>query len=125
MMAGPISLWGTENAPCQLFHNKGDGTFEDVAHRAGVDHVRFTKGVVAGDYDNDGYPDLYVSNLGTENFLYHNNRNGTFSDVAQRLQVGKPLASFAVWFFDYDNDGWLDRLLPVFLRLSKRWRSVI
>ena len=46
---------GNENAPCQLFRNKGDGTFEDVAHRAGVDQVRFTKGVVAGDYDNDGY----------------------------------------------------------------------
>src|SRR5207247_1674767 len=106
---GNIDLFvGNESAPSQLFHNNGDGTFADVAHKAGVDRVAFTKGVVAGDYDNDGYPDLYVSNMGEENFLYHNNRNGTFTDVARQLHVEKPIWSFPVWFFDYDNDGWLD-----------------
>jgi hypothetical protein len=105
-----------ENAPCQLFRNRGDGTFEDVAHRAGVDQVRFTKGVVAGDYDNDGYPDFYVSNGGDDNFLYHNNRDGTFTDVARQLGVEKPSLSFATWFFDYDNDGSLDLFVTSFLQ---------
>ena len=101
-------LVGNENAPSQLFHNNQDGTFTDVARVAGVDRVRFTKGAAWGDYDNDGYPDLYVSNEGQLNFLYHNNRNGTFTDLAERLGVQKPVWSFPVWFFDYDNDGWLD-----------------
>ncbi len=114
---GNIDLFvGNENAPSQLYHNNGDGTFTDVAHHAGVDRVKFTKGVVAGDYDNDGYPDFYVSNGGDENFLYHNNRDGTFTDVAGKLHVGKPLMSFAVWFFDYNNDGWLDLFVTSFLQ---------
>ena len=107
---------GNENAPAQLFHNKGDGTFEDVGHRAGIDKVRFTKGVTADDYDNDGYPDFYVSNGGDENFLYHNNHDGTFTDVAKQLGVEKPLISFATWFFDYDNDGWPDLFVTSFLQ---------
>ncbi|MFN8007384.1 MAG: CRTAC1 family protein [Terriglobia bacterium] len=107
---------GNENAPCQLFHNKGDGTFEEVAHQAGVDQVRFTKGVTAEDYDNDGFPDFYVSNGGDENFLYHNNHDGTFTDVARKLGVEKPLLSFAAWFFDYDNDGWPDLFVTSFLQ---------
>jgi hypothetical protein len=107
---------GNENAPAQLFHNKGDGTFEDVGHQAGIDEVRFTKGVTADDYDNDGYPDFYVSNGGDENFLYHNNHDGTFADVARQLGVEKPLVSFATWFFDYDNDGWLDLFVTSFLQ---------
>jgi tetratricopeptide (TPR) repeat protein len=106
---GNVDLFvGNEFSPSQLFHNNGDGTFTDVAHPAGVDRSAFTKGVAAGDYDNDGYPDLYVSNMGEENFLYHNNRNGTFTDVARQLHVEKPIWSFPVWFFDYDNDGALD-----------------
>jgi hypothetical protein len=99
---------GVEYAPCQLFHNNGDGTFRDVAHSAGVDRIAFTKAVTAGDYDNDGYPDIYVSNYGQANFLYHNNGDGTFTDVAPRMHVEKPIYSFPSWFFDYDNDGWLD-----------------
>ena len=106
---GNLDLFvGNEAAPAQLFRNNGDGTFSDVAHAAGVDSIAFTKGVVAGDYDNDGYPDLYVSNMGGTNFLYHNNRDGTFTDVGRELHVDRPISSFAVWFFDYDNDGWLD-----------------
>jgi tetratricopeptide (TPR) repeat protein len=106
---------GHELEPSQLFHNKGDGTFEDVARAAGVDKIAFTKGANWGDYDNDGYPDLYVSNFGEDNFLYHNNRNGTFTDVAKPLRVEKPLMSFPCWFFDYDNDGLLDIFVASFM----------
>lgn len=104
-----------ELAACQLFHNNGDGTFTDVSHSAGVDRVALSKAVVAGDYDGDGYPDFYVSNYGGENFLYHNNRNGTFTDVAKQLHVEKPIFSFPAWFFDYDNDGWLDIFVASFV----------
>jgi tetratricopeptide (TPR) repeat protein len=99
---------GNENVPSQIFHNKGDGTFEDISHAAGIDKIAYTKGVVAADYDKDGYPDFYVSNYGGANFLYHNNHNLTFTDVARQASVQAPFLSFATWFFDYDNDGWPD-----------------
>ena len=99
---------GNENSPAQLFHNKGDGTFEDVAATARVNRTAYSKGVTAGDYDNDGWPDLYVSNLGGGNFLYRNNRDGTFSELATAAGVAGPGRGFATWFFDYDNDGWQD-----------------
>ena len=96
------------NFPSQLFDNNGDGTFTDIAASAGVTNNRYCKGVAGGDFDNDGDLDLYVSNLGV-NRLYRNNGNGTFSDVARRAGVMEPDGrSFAPWFFDYDNDGWLD-----------------
>ena len=94
-----------ENAPSQLFLNKGDGTFEDISHRAGIDKTAFSKAVVSADYDNDGYPDFYVSNFNGPNFLYHNNGNLTFTEVAAQAGVQAPWMSFAAWFFDYDNDG--------------------
>jgi tetratricopeptide (TPR) repeat protein len=99
---------GNESGPSHLFRNRGDGTFEDISHSAGVDRVAYTKGIVAADYDNDGYVDFYVSNLNGDNFLYHNNRNRTFTEVAKQAGVQKPWQSFAAWFFDYDNDGWPD-----------------
>ncbi len=99
---------GNENKPSQLFHNRGDGTFEDISHAAGIDRIAFTKGVVAADYDNDGYVDFYVSNLNGDNFLFHNNHDKTFTEVARQAGVQKPWQSFAAWFFDYDNDGWPD-----------------
>jgi FG-GAP-like repeat/PPIC-type PPIASE domain/ASPIC and UnbV len=99
---------GNENAPSQLFRNKGDGTFEEISHAAGIDKTAFTKGVVAADYDKDGYVDFYVSNFEGANFLYHNNHNLTFTDVAKQAGVQEPYISFAAWFFDYDNDGWPD-----------------
>jgi hypothetical protein len=106
---GFIDLFvGSESGPAQLYHNKGDGTFEDIAHAAGVDRTAFTKAVVAGDYDNDGYVDFYLSNYNGNNFLYHNNRDRTFSEVAGPAGVQDPWASFPAWFFDYDNDGWPD-----------------
>jgi hypothetical protein len=92
----------------RLYHNRGDGTFENVAVAAGVTNDRFGKGVAWGDYDDDGRPDLYVSNIGQPNRLYHNQGDGTFVDVAAVLKVPGPGHSFACWFWDYDNDGRLD-----------------
>src|SRR5690606_2456050 len=77
---------GNERSPSQLFRNRGDGTFEDVSVRAGVARTSYTKGVAAGDYDNDGFADLYVSNYGETNFLYRNNGDGTFTDVTGRSE---------------------------------------
>jgi len=99
---------GNEQGPSRLFHNKGDGTFENIATAAGVDRVAFSKGVVAADYDNDGFVDFYVSNLGGNNFLYHNNHDRTFTEVGKQAGVQAPWMSFATWFFDYDNDGFPD-----------------
>jgi len=96
------------DAACQLFCNMGDGRYRDVAHEAGVTNGRFTKRVIWGDYDRDRLPDLYVSNLGSPNRLYHNNGDGSFRDAAPRLGVTRPDSSFATWFWDFDNDGSLD-----------------
>jgi hypothetical protein len=94
--------------PSRLFHNRGDGTFEEVAEKAGVENFRMAKGVAWGDFDGDGWPDLFVSNIGP-NRLYRNNRDGTFTDVAVAAGVvGGDVRHFAAWFFDYDNDGRLD-----------------
>ena len=106
---------GHEEAPSSLFRNVGNGTFVDVAKAAGVDRTAFTKGAAWGDFDNDRYPDLYVSNYVGENFLYHNERNGTFTERAKALGVEKPVMSFTTWFFDYDNDGWLDLFVTDFV----------
>jgi hypothetical protein len=105
---------GHELTPSQLFRNRGDGTFEDVSARAGVGRTAFTKGAAWGDYDKDGDPDLYVSNVRGDNFLYRNDR-GTFTEVAAALGVQKPSMSFPTWFFDYDNDGWPDIFVASFL----------
>lgn len=94
--------------PSQLFRNNGEGTFTDVSRDAGVKNERYCKGSVWGDYDGDGDPDLYVSNFGADNRMYRNNGDGTFTDVAAQLQVSEPVPSFATWFWDYNNDGWLD-----------------
>ena len=99
---------GNENAPSQLFRNRGDGTFEDISESAGVNQSAFTKAVVAADYDKDGYVDFFVSNHNGNNFLYHNNHNRTFTEVAKQAGVQAPWRSFGAWFFDYDNDGWPD-----------------
>jgi hypothetical protein len=106
---------GNENGPAQLFRNSGDGTFVDIAGTAGVDRRGFNKGVAAADYDNDGWPDLYVSNLGGTNFLYRNNRNGTFTELARGAGVPGPGQGFPTWFFDYDNDGDEDLFVASFV----------
>lgn len=99
---------GNENHPNQLFRNTGKGQFVDVAAQAGVDNPHYTKGVAWGDFDSDGFLDLYVSNLDGPNQLYRNHRDGTFTDVAAQLQVSGPTQSFPTWFWDYNNDGALD-----------------
>jgi len=102
---------GNENAPLQLFLNKGDGTFVDIAKEAGLDRVAYTKSVVAADYDNDGYPDLYVSNYNGEGVLFHNNGDRTFTDVTKKAGIQSSRFSFGAMFIDYDNDGWPDLLI--------------
>jgi hypothetical protein len=99
---------------CRLYRNRGDGTFVDVAALAGVQNQRWAKGASWGDYDSDGFLDLYVSNMNGENRLYRNNRNGTFTDVAPKLGLTEPLRSFSCWFWDYDNDGRLDLFVTGF-----------
>lgn len=118
---------GNENGPSQLFRNRGDGTFEDISHSAGVDRIAFTKGVIAADYDKDGYADFYVSNLYGGNFLYHNNHDRTFSEVSEHAGVHQPQSqSFATWFFDYDNDGWPDLFVTsYYFSLDESLRSYL
>src|SRR5208283_1751631 len=94
-----------------LFHNNHDGTFTDVTDKAGVGNDRFGIGVAVGDYDNDGWPDLYVTNLG-KNRLYHNNHDGTFTDVAEKAGVALGTWSTGPTFGDYDGDGRLDLFVP-------------
>jgi tetratricopeptide (TPR) repeat protein len=104
-----------ENSPAQLFHNKGDGTFEEIGHAARIDQTAFSKGVAAADYDQDGFTDFYVTNQNGVNFLYHNNGNLTFTEVGRQAGVQAPSYSFATWFFDYDNDGWPDLFVTSFM----------
>jgi len=90
-----------------LYHNNGDGTFTDVTDKAGVGDIGWGMGVAIGDYDNDGFDDIYVTCLGP-NHLLRNNGNGTFTDVTQKAGVGDPRWSAGAAFVDYDNDGKLD-----------------
>jgi enediyne biosynthesis protein E4 len=90
-----------------LYHNNGDGTFTDVTDKAGVGDIGFGMGVAVGDYNNDGFDDLYVTCLGP-NHLFKNNGNGTFTDVTTKAGVGDPRWSTGAAFVDYDNDGKLD-----------------
>jgi enediyne biosynthesis protein E4 len=94
-----------------LFHNNHDGTFTDVAAKAGVTNDRWGFGVAVGDYDNDGWPDLYVTNFG-KNRLYHNNHDGTFTDVAEKAGVALGNWSTGATWGDYDGDGRLDLFVP-------------
>jgi hypothetical protein len=112
---GRLDLFvGNENVPAQLFRQRPDGTFVDVAAAAGVNRSAFTKGVAAADYDNDGWPDLYVSNSGGRNFLYRNNGDGTFTEIGRAAGVPGPGRGFPTWFFDFDNDGWPDIFVASF-----------
>jgi len=107
----------------RLFHNNGDGTFTDVTEKAGLSGVGYSMGVAAGDYDNDGFVDLYVTGF-NRNQLFHNNGDGTFSDVTEKAGVngivagrGKPWSVAAGWF-DYNNDGLLDLFVVNYLDYS-------
>ncbi len=94
-----------------LFHNNHDGTFTDVAAKAGVTNDSWGFGATVADYDNDGWPDLYVSNYG-KNRLFHNNHDGTFTDVAEKAGVALGNWSTGATWGDYDGDGKLDLFVP-------------
>jgi len=97
----------------RLFHNNGDGTFTDVTERAGVAGSGYGMAVAVGDYDNDGWPDLFLANV-NGNQLFHNNGDGTFTDVTAKaglagaLHNGRKMWSISAGWFDYNNDGLLD-----------------
>src|SRR5579863_78230 len=97
----------------RLFHNNHDGTFTDVTEKAGLAGAGYGMGVAVGDYDNDGYPDIFLANV-TGNQLFHNNGDGTFTDVTKKaglsgaLMDGKKMWSVGAGWFDYNNDGKLD-----------------
>ncbi|MBL9139158.1 MAG: CRTAC1 family protein [Verrucomicrobiales bacterium] len=104
--------------PCELFRNNGNGTFTECAAACGLDVRQFIKAVVAGDYNGDGRPDLYLSNGRGPNLLFRNDGASSatvtdparwrFTEVAPSAGVTEPARSFPTWFWDYDNDGWLD-----------------
>lgn len=109
---GPPGLPGGKNI---LFHNNGDGTFTDVSEKAGILNTPGTYGlgVVVADFDNDGWPDIYVANDSSSSALYRNNRDGTFTEIGIEAGVafgpdGKSQAGMGVSAADYDGDGWLD-----------------
>ncbi len=106
------SLAGKAAPPhAALFHNNHDGTFTDVTVKAGVTNDRWGFGVAIADYDNDGWPDIYVSNYG-KNRLYRNNHDGTFTDVAEKAGVALGNWSTGATWGDYDGDGKLDLFVP-------------
>ncbi|MGW8316100.1 MAG: CRTAC1 family protein [Bacteroidales bacterium] len=91
----------------RLYRNRQDGTFEDVTKKAGVGDDGYGMGMTVGDLNNDGYPDIYVTNYGP-NVLYLNNGDGTFTNIAQKAGVAENACSVGAVWLDYDNDGWLD-----------------
>jgi len=102
----------------KLYHNNHDGTFTDVTHKAGLDIEIFGMGVAVGDYDNDGYDDLFITAMG-QSRLFHNNGNGTFTDVTQKagLMGAKEFSTSAAWV-DYDKDGKLDLVVANYVQWS-------
>ena len=112
------ALKGMAPAPrAMLLHNNRDGTFSDVTAKAGVANERWGFGVAVCDYDNDGWPDMYVTNFG-KNRLYHNNHDGTFSDVAEKAGVALGGWSTGASWGDYDRDGRLDLFVPGYAKFD-------
>jgi hypothetical protein len=114
--------WPAEAKNFRLYINNRDGTFTDVGAQSGIQLDGMVKGAAADDYDNDGWPDLYVSVMGGPNRLFRNSGTGgktpKFVDVTEKAGVAEPHMSFTTWFFDYDNDGWPD------IFVSGYWASV-
>jgi enediyne biosynthesis protein E4 len=108
----------TKHSTPKLYHNNHDGTFTDVTHRAGLDVEMFGMGVAVGDFDNDGFDDLFVTAYG-QSRLFHNNGNGTFSDVTQKAGLSGPQEfSTSAAFVDYDKDGKLDLVVGNYVQWS-------
>jgi hypothetical protein len=117
--SGPCDFW-TPPKPIRnaLYKNNRDGTFTDVTEKAGVSGGGYGMGIAVGDYNGDGFPDMYVSQYG-RSILYRNNGDGTFTDVTEKAGIAAPgWASSAVWF-DYDNDGKLDLFVCRFVDFTK------
>jgi enediyne biosynthesis protein E4 len=113
------ALDGKESPPhAALFHNNHDGTFTDVAAAAGVTNDRWGFGIAIGDYDNDGWPDIFVTNYG-KNRLYHNNHDGTFTDVAEKAGIALGGWSTGATFGDYDGDGRLDLFVAGYVHFNR------
>ena len=106
---------GTERWPNRLYRNRGDGSFEDVTRRAGVEGRGFGTTAAAADYDNDGLTDLLVVNFGGL-ILYHNEGHGTFADVTEKAGLTSKQAGISATFLDVDNDGYLDVFIANYLR---------
>ena len=99
------------NFPSELFHNKGDDTFEEISVKAGLNINGFVKGSFGGDINNDGLPDLFASILQSPNRLFLNTSDEkgiSFKDISPTANIAEPIVSFPTWMFDYNNDGWLD-----------------
>ena len=112
---GPLDVEITEASPGNvLYRNNGDSTFTDITEKAGVGDRGYGMGCIFGDYDNDGYLDLYVTNYGP-NVLYRNNGDGTFTDVTEKAGVGDARWGTGAAFGDYDNDGDLDLYVPNYI----------
>ena len=94
--------------PNELFVNQGDGTFVEAIQEYGLSWIGYTKAVVWGDYNNDGWPDLFVSRYRESNLLFQNQEGKVFTDVSDFAGIREPLDSFPAWFWDFDQDGWLD-----------------
>jgi len=106
--AGPSDFFNPSKKVCNaLYRNNRDGTFTNVTEKAGVTGGGFGMGVAVGDYDNDGWPDLFVTSYG-RCILYKNNHDGTFTDVTKKAGLANPGWTTSAAWFDYDNDGLLD-----------------
>jgi len=116
----PTTFYARNGEPNRLYHNNGDGTFTDVTDRAGVGDTGLCLGSAWGDYDNDGYPDLFVVNDFGRSTLYHNNGDGTFEDVTVAAGALAYGAGMSASFADYDNDGLLD-LYTADIRSEHAW----
>ena len=113
------ALDGKEPSPhAALFHNNHDGTFTDVTAKAGVANDRWGFGVAIGDYDNDGWPDIFVANYG-KNRLYHNNHDGTFTDVGEKAGITLGNWSAGATWGDYDGDGKLDLFVSGYVHFDR------
>ena len=102
-----------------LYRNNGDGTFTDVTQSAGISNSMRGMGLTVGDYDNDGWPDIYITGFGASK-LYRNNGNGKFTDVTERAGVNNNLWGSSATFFDYDNDGYLDLYVCNYLTYDEK-----
>jgi|HubBroStandDraft_6_1064221.scaffolds.fasta_scaffold53721_1 hypothetical protein len=124
--------WGLPGESDLLYHNRGDGTFEEVSVKAGVHNETgyYGLGAMWSDYDNDGWPDLVVANDSVPNYLYHNNRNGTFSEVGMLSGIslsgdGTQLGNMGVDFADYDHSGRFSLFITTFQEQPKAlWRNM-